>query len=86
MKPPLFSRRYFERDFPRLQKLTTQQGKHLSILLTVDEGYRVELRDYQLSPFGLQIESPSGPLVIPFRNIQSVQIIPKSKLSGKSPF
>ncbi|MFN8008189.1 MAG: hypothetical protein U0V70_14430 [Terriglobia bacterium] len=82
---PWFSKRYFERDFPRLKKLVTQQEKQMAILLTVDEGYRVEIRDYQLCPFGLQIESPAGPLLIPFRNIQSIQLVPREKPEAKSP-
>ena len=74
---PVFSRRYFERDFPRLQSLASHQGQRLSVLLVLDEGYRIELREYQLCSLGLQIEAPSGPYLIPFHTIQSIQVTPK---------
>ena len=82
---PSFSRRYFEQSFPSLQKLTDLRGEPPSVLLTLDEGYRIELREYQLRPSGLQIEGPSGPYLIPFHNIQSIQIVPKKKTPKKSP-
>jgi len=79
-KYPVFSRRYFEHDFPRLQSFTNLQGEPLTVLLTLDEGYRIELREYQLCATGLQIEAPSGPCLIPFHNIQSIQVLPKKKI------
>src|SRR5258706_6376081 len=82
---PIFSRSYFEREFPHIQRLTDFCGKPSSVLLTLDEGFRIELREYQLCPSGLRIEASSGPYLIPFRNIQSIQVIPKKKIQKKSP-
>ena len=83
---PIFSRRYFERELPRLQRLKDSKGEPLSVLITVDEGYRIELREYHLCPAGLRIEAPTGPYLVPFHHIQSIQVIPKKKKAPKSLF
>jgi hypothetical protein len=84
-KYPMFSRQYFEQDFPRLQSFTNRVGTPLSVLLTLDEGYRIELREYQICPTGLQIETPSGSFLVPFHNIISIQVVPKNRISKKLP-
>jgi hypothetical protein len=81
---PIFSRRYFERDFPRLQRLADFRGEPPAVLLTLDEGFRIELREFQVSSTGLQIEAAYGPYLIPFHNIRSIQVIPKKKILKKS--
>jgi hypothetical protein len=50
---PNFSRSYFEREFPHIQRLTDYCGETSSVLLTLDERFRIELREYQLCPSGL---------------------------------
>lgn len=77
---PSFSHRYFEQNFPSLQRLTDLRGEPPSVLLTLDEGYRIELREYQLCSSGLRIDGPSGPYLIPFHNIQGIQVVPKKRL------
>ena len=81
---PIFSRQFFEKQFPRFQKFMDCAGGARSVLLTVDEGYRIELREYQLCPSGLLIQSPSGDLLIPFHSIQSIQVVSKKKLQDST--
>jgi hypothetical protein len=55
--------------------------------LTLDEGHRIELREFQLTRLGLLVKISSGEYSIPFHTIQSIQFIPQDKkgliLSGQ---
>ena len=74
-----FTKSYFEQDFPKLQKLTDRQGQPLSVILTLDEGHRIELREFELTRWGLLVKKFSGEYSIPFQTIRSIQFIPKNK-------
>jgi hypothetical protein len=74
-----FSKAYFEHDFPKLQKLMDRKGQPLSVILTLEGGHRIELRDFELTRLGLLVKISSGEYSIPFHTIQSVQFIPQDK-------
>jgi hypothetical protein len=74
-----FTKNYFEQDFPKLQKLMDGKGQPLSVILTLDEGHRIELREFQLNRLGLLLKISSGEYSIPFHTIQSIQFIPQDK-------
>jgi len=76
-----FTRSYFEQDFPKLQKLMDRKGQPLSVILTLDEGHRIELREFQLTRLGLLVKISSGEYSIPFHTIQGIQFIPQDKKS-----
>src|SRR5215510_10254564 len=86
-RPKPFTKSYFEQDFPKLQKLTDRNGQPLAVILTLEEGHRVELREFQLTRLGLLVKNPSCEFSIPFHTIQSIQFIPQDKkgllLSGE---
>ena len=74
-----FSKRYFEIEIPRLLKLVDNNGRPPCIILTLDEGDRVELRDFEINQHGLTIQISSGQYFIPLSTIQGIQIIPQDK-------
>ena len=74
-----FTKNYFEQDFPKLQKLMDRKGHPLSVILTLDEGHRIELREFQLTRLGLLVKISSGEYSIPFDTIRGIQFIPQSK-------
>jgi len=76
-----FTQSYFEQDFPKLQKLMDRNGQPLSVILTLDEGHRIELREFQLTRLGLLVKISSGEYSIPFQTIQGIQFIPQDKKS-----
>ena len=76
-----FTKSYFEQDFPKLQKLMDRNGQPLSVILTLDEGHRIELREFQLTRSGLLVKISSGEYSIPFQTIQGIQFIPQDKRS-----
>jgi hypothetical protein len=82
-----FTKFFFEQDFPKLQKLMDRKGQPLSVILTLDEAHRIELREFQLTRLGLLVKISSGEYSIPFHTIQSIQFIPQDKkeliLSGQ---
>jgi hypothetical protein len=71
-----FTKSYFEQDFPKLQKLMDRNGQPLSVILTLDEGHRIELREFQLTRLGLLVKISSGEYSIPFQTIRGIQFIP----------
>jgi len=74
-----FNKNYFEQDFPKLQKLMDRNGQPLSVILTLDEGHRIELREFELTRLGLLVKISSGEYSIPFQTIQGIQFIPQDK-------
>jgi len=74
-----FTKSYFEQDFPKLQKLMDRNGQPLSVILTLDEGHRIELREFQLTRLGLLVKISSGEYSIPFQTIRGIQFIPQDK-------
>ena len=74
-----FNKNYFEQDFPKLQKLMDRNGQPLSVILTLDEGHRIELREFQLTRLGLLVKISSGEYSIPFQTIRGIQFIPQDK-------
>ena len=74
-----FTKNYFEQDFPKLQKLMDRKGQPLSVILTLEEGHRIELREFQLTRLGLLVKISSGEYSIPFDTIQGIQFIPQDK-------
>jgi hypothetical protein len=74
-----FTKNYFEQDFPKLQKLMDRKGQPLSVILTLDEGHRIELREFQLTRVGLLVKISSGEYSIPFDTIRGIQFIPQNK-------
>ena len=76
---PSFSKKYFEVEIPRLLKLVDHNGRPPCIILTLEEGDRVELRDFQVDQNGLTIAISSEQYFIPLSTIQGIQIIPQDK-------
>lgn len=74
-----FTKNYFEQELPRLQKLVECYGRPLSVVLTLEEGLRVELRDFQLTPTHLLMQAGSDTYPIPFQTIQGIQFVPQKK-------
>lgn len=74
-----FTKNYFEQDFPKLQKLMDRNGQPLSVILTLGEGHRIELKEFQLTRLGLLVKISSGEYSIPFQTIQGIQFIPQDK-------
>ena len=74
-----FTKNYFEQDFPKLQKLMDREGQPLAVILTLDEGHRIELREFQLTRLGLRVKISSGEYSIPFDTIRGIQFIPQNK-------
>ena len=74
-----FTKSYFEQDFPKLQKLIDRNGQPVSVILTLDEGHRIELREFRLTRIGLLVKISSGEYSIPFHTIQGIQFIPQDK-------
>ena len=74
-----FTKSYFEQDFPKLQKLTDRDGRPLAVILTLDQGHRLELREFQLTRLGLLVKNTSCEYSIPFHTIRSIQFIPQDK-------
>jgi hypothetical protein len=74
-----FTKTYFEQDFPKLQKMMDRLGQPLSVILTLEEGLRVELREFELTPSRLILQVSSGSYSIPFHTIRSIQFVPQSK-------
>jgi hypothetical protein len=74
-----FNKKYFEQDFPKLQKLMDRKGQPLSVILTLNEGHRIELREFQLTRLALLVKISSGEYSIPFHTIQGIQFIPQDK-------
>ena len=74
-----FTKNYFEQDFPKLQKLMDHNGQPLSVILTLDEGHRIELREFQLTRLGLLVKISSGEYSIPFDTIWGIQFVPQNK-------
>ena len=74
-----FTKSYFEQDFPKLQKLMDRNGQPLSVILTLDEGHRIELREFQLTRLGLLVKISSGEYSIPFQTIRGIQFVPQDK-------
>jgi len=56
-----------------------RNGQPLSVILTLDEGHRIELREFQLTRLGLLVKISSGEYSIPFQTIQGIQFIPQDK-------
>src|SRR5262247_4107061 len=76
-----FTRTYFEQDFPKFKNLMDRKEQPLSVILTVDGGHRIELREFRLTRTGLLVKVSSGEYSVPFQTIQSVQFIPQDKKS-----
>lgn len=74
-----FSRNYFEQDFPKLQKLVDRHGQPPCVILTLDEGHRVELRDFHVTQTRLVLKMASGEYSIPFHTIRSIQFVPQER-------
>ena len=77
-RPKEFSRSYFEQEFPKLQQLVDRNGRPPCVILTLDEGHRVELRDFQLTSTCLVVQISSGYYSIPFQTIRSIQFVPRN--------
>ena len=56
-----------------------RNGQPLSVILTLDEGHRIELREFQLTRLGLLVKISSGEYSIPFQTIRGIQFIPQDK-------
>jgi len=74
-----FTKAYFEQDFPKLQKLMDRKGQPLSVILTLDEGHRIELRGFRLTRLALLVKISSSEYSIPFNTIQGIQFVPQDK-------
>jgi hypothetical protein len=74
-----FSKSYFENEFPKLQKIVDRNGQPPCVILTLEEGQRVELRDFQLTPTRLVLKISSGDYSIPFHTIRGIQFVPQER-------
>jgi hypothetical protein len=78
MNPSRFSKNYFEDEFPKLQKLVNRNGQQPCVILTVEDGQRLELRDFSLTSTRLVVENQFGQYSIPFHSIRSIQFVPQN--------
>jgi hypothetical protein len=74
-----FSRSYFEQELPKLQQLVDRNGQPPCVILTLDEGHQVELRDFQLTPTRLVFQVSSGYYSVPFHTIRGIQFVPRNR-------
>jgi hypothetical protein len=74
-----FSRSYFEQELPKLQQLVDRNGQPPCVILTLDEGHQVELRDFQLTPTRLVLQVSSGYYSVPFHTIRGIQFVPRNR-------
>jgi hypothetical protein len=74
-----FSKNYFEGTFPKLRGLVDRYGKPPCVILTLDEGERVELKDFYLTSTRLVLKNSSGYYSIPFHTIRSIQFVPQER-------
>jgi hypothetical protein len=73
-----FSKSYFEQEFPKLQGLVDRNGQSPCVILTLDEGHRMELKDFELTPTCLVVQISSGYYSIPFPTIRGIQFVPRN--------
>ena len=77
-RKPFFSKRFFERDYPKLVKLTDSEGNQPTVVVTLCGGTRVPLKDFELTDKGLFINVSSDKYLIAYEAIMSVQVIPQA--------
>jgi hypothetical protein len=77
-RKPVFSKRFFELEYPKLLKLTDFDGNQPTVVMVVREGTRIPLKQFQLTEGGLRINVSSGEYLISYDSIVSVQVIPQA--------
>ena|SRR2546426_565101 len=77
-RKPVFSKRFFELEYPKLLKLTDSDGNQPTVVMVVREGTRISLKQFQLTEGGLRINVSSGEYLISYDSIVSVQVIPQA--------
>jgi hypothetical protein len=84
---PLFPKRFFEKEYPKLLKLTDSQGRLPVISIVLPEGKRMDLRQFEITDDGLLVNLSSGHFLISYASILSLQVMSQSfkKTSVSSP-
>jgi hypothetical protein len=77
-KKPVFSKRFFELEYPKLLKLTDCDGNQPTVVMVLREGTRIPLKQFQLTEGGLRVNVSSGEYLISYDSIVSVQVIPQA--------
>lgn len=77
-KRPVFSKRFFELEYPKLLKLTDSDGNQPTVVVALREGTRIPLREFQLTDEGLLVNVSSGEYLISYDSIVSVQVVPQA--------
>jgi hypothetical protein len=77
-KRPVFSKRFFELEYPKLLKLTDSDGNQPTVVMVLREGSRIPLREFQLTDEGLLVNVSSGEYLISYDSIVSVQVVPQA--------
>jgi len=75
---PIFSKRFFEREYPKLLRLTDSSGNQPNVVVVLGDGTRIRLRQFQLAETGLRVSVSSEEYLITFDSIVSVQVIPQT--------
>ncbi len=75
-RKPFFSKRFFERDYPKLVKLTDSEGNQPAVVVILCGGTRLPLKDFELTDKGLFINISSDRYLIAYTAIMSVQVMP----------
>jgi hypothetical protein len=75
---PVFSKRFFELEYPKLLKLTDSDGNQPCVVIVLGEGTRIPLRQFELAEGGVRVNVSSGEYLISYDSIVSVQVIPQA--------
>jgi hypothetical protein len=87
-RKPFFSKRFFERDYPKLLKLTDSEGNQPAVVVILCQGMRIPLKEFELTDEGLFVNISSEKYLITYSAIMSVQVMPQAlrKIATNSEF
>jgi hypothetical protein len=77
-RKPMFTRKFFEAEYPKLLKLTDSEGNQPDIVMMLAEGNRLDLREFQVTEEGILIRISSDRYLISYESILSIQVVPHS--------
>jgi len=77
-KTPVFSKKFFELDYPKLLRLTDSEGNQPVVVMVLCEGTRMPLKEFELAQEGLMVTLSSGKYFVGYDAIMSVQVMPQA--------
>jgi len=77
-KTPVFSKKFFELDYPKLLRLTDSEGNQPVVVMVLCEGTRMPLKEFELGQEGLMVTLSSGKYFVGYDAIMSVQVMPQA--------